>query len=390
MRLQYIICHYGEIGLKGENRPDFENKLAVNIRRVLDTECPGCLGRIKIISNRVLITLNETAGRKTKVIVMALENIFGIVNFALAAGSEQAIEQLRTDAWEFVKEKKFSTFRVSAQRADKNFPLTSPEINGAVGAYIVEKSGRGVRLKKPGLNIFIELFGKRAYIYTKKIKGPGGLPVGSSGRTAILMSGGIDSPVAAYYLLKRGSQVIFIHFHSRPFTSNESVEKVRALATALKKYGASGRLYLVPFADAQKETVAHAPEKLRVVLYRRLMLRIASIIAGREHCLALVTGDSLGQVASQTLENMAAVEEAVNLPVLRPLIGLDKEEIMTLARRIGTYDISIRPHDDCCVRFIPKHPETKARLAEIKKAETLLNTAEITENAIKNSEVVMV
>lgn len=387
---QYIICHYGEIGLKGENRKYFEKLLAENIKKILTQGCPGCLGRTKIVSGRILVELSARGAKQTGKISGILKNVFGLVYFSFAFKSVQDMEMLKNDAWEFIKEKKFSTFRVTAQRSDKNFALNSLAINTLIGAYIVEKTGKKVKLKNPGLNCFIELTDKQAFIYTKKIKGPGGLPVGSSGRVAVLLSGGIDSPVAARFILKRGSGAIFIHFHSRPFTSNESVEKVKALATVLKKFQASGKIYLVPFAAAQKEVLIKTPEKLRVVLYRRLMLRIAEKIAGQERCLGFVTGDSLGQVASQTLENMAAVEEASGLPVLRPLIGLDKEEIISIAKNIGTYEISIRPHDDCCVRFVPKHPETKACLAEVKKAEESLDLEKIIHDALEKTELITV
>jgi len=390
MRFTHIICHYGEIGLKGENRKYFEKILAENIKKALVSYCPGYSERVRLISGRILVELNAQGAKETGKISKILKNMFGLVYFSFAARSSQDMETLQDDAWEFIKEKKFSTFRVTAQRSDKNFALNSLAINTAIGAYLVEKSGKKVKLKNPGLNCFVELTDKQAFIYTKKIKGPGGLPVGSSGRVIALLSGGIDSPVAARFVLKRGSPVIFVHFHSLPFTSNESVEKVKALAAILKKYQASGKIYLVPFAPAQKEVVVKTPEKLRVVLYRRLMLRIAAKIADKERCLGIVTGDSLGQVASQTLENMAAVEEASGPPVLRPLIGLDKEEIITIAKNIGTYEISIRPHDDCCVRFVPKHPETKARLYDVKKAEEALDLKNLINNALEKTEVITV
>ncbi|OGF25270.1 tRNA 4-thiouridine(8) synthase ThiI [Candidatus Falkowbacteria bacterium RIFOXYB2_FULL_47_14] len=390
MRLKYIICHYNEIGLKGDNRHYFEKLLAENIRQALTRESPGGFESVKIVSGRILVILNRKSEKQIRKIESALKNTFGLAYFSLAVESLPAIEQLKTDAWEFIGNKKFSTFRVTTQRSDKNFPLNSMEINAEIGAYLAQKTGKKVKLNNPGLNCFVELANGQAFIYTKKIKGPGGLPVGASGRTAVLLSGGIDSPVAAYRVLKRGCSVIFIHFHSKPFTSNESVEKVKALAGELKKFNAGGKIFMVPFADAQKEVVYRTPEKLRVVLYRRLMLRIAEKIARRERCLALATGDSLGQVASQTLENMAAVEAVSGLPVLRPLVGFDKEEIIEVAKRIGTYDISIRPHDDCCVRFIPKHPETKADLKQVETAEEKLDLSSMIENALENTETVRV
>ncbi|MFH0892631.1 MAG: tRNA uracil 4-sulfurtransferase ThiI [Candidatus Falkowbacteria bacterium] len=390
MRLRYIICHYGEIGLKGDNRPYFEKLLAENLKESLDRECPGCRENVRILSGRIIVELSGQGEKRIRRITDALKNVFGLVYFSLAAESIPDVGRLGEDAWELIKDRKFSTFRVTTQRSDKNFPLNSVEINKEVGAYLFLKTGKKVKLKNPGLTCFTEIVNGRAFLYTKKIKGAGGLPVGVGGRVAVLLSGGIDSPVAAYYALKRGCRTVFIHFHSKPFTSNESVEKVKALAATLKKFNASGKIFLVPFADAQKEVVSGAPEKLRVILYRRLMLRIAEKIARSERCLALATGDSLGQVASQTLENMAAVEAVSGLPVLRPLVGFDKEEIIAVAKKIGTYDISIRPHDDCCVRFIPKHPETKADIRQVDSAEKKLGLGTIVENALKNTDTVTV
>ncbi len=235
--------------------------------------------------------------------------------------------------------------------------------------------------------LFIEIVNNDSFVYTKKIQGPGGMPVGASGNALVLISGGIDSPVAAYYALKRGAQISFLHFHSLPYTSQSSINKVKKLIKALEKFGARGRLYLFPFADIQKQIMIKAPEKLRIILYRRYMMRIAEILAKQKKYLALFTGESLAQVASQTLENIRAIEEPVVIPVLRPLIGFDKEEIIAKACKIKTYDISILPHEDCCVRFMPKHPETKAKLGEVNKVEQDLDIDGMIKNGTSRIEV---
>ena len=296
---------------------------------------------------------------------------------------------LKKDCWDLIKNKKFKTFRITAQRSQKNFPMTSEEINKEVGAYIVEKSKKKVKLTNPDVNCFIEIVDGRAFVYLEKIKGPGGMPVGSNGKALVLLSGGIDSPVAAYYALKRGVKVDFIHFHSMPYTMPASVEKVKDLAKTLEKFQSASKIYLIPLADIQEKTVSKTPEKLRIILYRRMMLRIAEKLARDNKYLALYTGESVGQVASQTLENIKVIEETIKLPILRPLIGFDKEDIIEKAKEIGTYEISILPHEDCCTRFIPKHPETKANLKEVQEAEKKMDIKKMVREAIKKTEVSM-
>src|SRR3989338_9749285 len=287
------------------------------------------------------------------------------------------------------------TFRITAQRSNKNYPLISQEINEKIGKYILtklrhrmSKSKVCVKLTDPDINCHIEIIEKCAFIYLEKIPGPGGMPVGTGGKALALLSGGIDSPAAAYYLLKRGVRVDFIHFHSMPYTSPASVEKVKKLAGILNKYQSNSKIFLIPFADIQKEIMMKVPEKLRVIFYRRLMMKIAEEIAKKENYLALITGESVGQVASQTLENMKAIEDAVKIPVLRPLCGFDKEEIINKARDIGTYAISILPHDDCCTRFVPKHPEIRAKLNEVKQAEKNMEVKKLIKKSLDKMEII--
>jgi thiamine biosynthesis protein ThiI len=261
---------------------------------------------------------------------------------------------------------------VSATRADKRLPFTSPEAEREVGGRIKEAKGWHVKLDRPELTIHLEMLPDGAFYFFGKEPGAGGLPTGTGGRVACLLSGGIDSPVAAYRVMRRGCHVLFVHFHSYPILSRASQEKVREIATLLTKYQLRSRLLLVPFGELQQQVVLSVAPELRVVVYRRLMLRIAEQLARRWHAKALVTGEVIGQVASQTLENMSTIAEATRLEILRPLVGMDKDEITTEAQRIGTYPISIIPDQDCCTLFTPKHPATRARVGDIVRAEESL------------------
>ena len=266
---------------------------------------------------------------------------------------------------------------MSAKRADKRFPLSSPEIEREVGGRIKDAKGWHVDLDRPALTIHIEMLPERAFYFFGKEPGAGGLPTGTGGRVACLLSGGIDSPVAAYRLMRRGCFVLFIHFHSYPILSLASQEKVREIASVLTRYQQRSRLALVPFGDLQQKIVLAVPPDLRVVIYRRLMLRIAERLARKAHARALVTGEVIGQVASQTLENMTAIAQATGLEILRPLVGMDKDEISSEAARIGTYPISIIPDQDCCTLFTPKHPATRVRLSDVEAAEQALPTGDM-------------
>jgi len=271
----------------------------------------------------------------------------------------------------------FESFRIDTQRGDKTFSLTSPEINRVLGAAVKERSGARVDLENPEFTVFVEILPRDAFFGFDKLPGPGGLPVGASGRVVSLISGGIDSPVASYRMMQRGCRLIFVHFHSAPYQDKTSQEKVRELLKRLTRHQFNSRLFLIPFGEIQRQIVAAVSRPLRVVLYRRMMLRIAEAIARREKAQALVTGESLGQVASQTLENMAVIQQAATLPILRPLVGMDKQEIIDQARRIGTFEISSIPDQDCCQLFVPKHPATKAHLADVEKDEASFDVKEL-------------
>ena len=368
--MRCAILHYHELALKGRNRPYFEHRLARHLRLALRnlgvTQVAPLPGRIRVILGE------DTAWELVKA---RLAKVFGVVHFSLAQSVPltpdlpATLDGMKSAIGETVREQAFNTFRVSAKRADKRFPMTSMEIEREIGAHVCALTGKRVSLSNPDLTISVEMLTEEAYYSVQRETGPGGLPTGSSGKVACLTSGGIDSPVAAYRMMKRGCRAVFVHFHGRPYVSRASEEKVREIVASLTQYQLYSRLYLVPFGDIQRQIVLGAPAPFRIVLYRRMMLRIAEELARRERCWALVTGDSVGQVASQTPENLSVVEEAAQLPILRPLIGMDKIEITEQAQRIGTFETSIEPDQDCCKLFVPPHPSTKTSLDHLKKIE---------------------
>lgn len=382
--MNYIICHYSEIGLKGKNRKFFEEKLVENLRQSLDSYF---FEFVKRISGRIIIKLTSEGEKKQEQIQDSLKNVFGLAYFCFAQSVEQNIEVIQQKALEFLEHKEFKSFRVLTQRSKKDFYLTSPKINEKVGAWLNERLNKKVDLKNPDLICFIEIVEKFAFLYLEKIRGPGGLPVGVSGKGLVLLSGGIDSPVAAFYLIKRGLKMLFIHFHAYPYTNDDSIKKAKKLVKILTKFQFQSKLYLIPFADIQKEILLNAPAKLRIVLYRRMMFRVAQEVAKKEKARVLVTGESLGQVASQTLENIGVINQTVELLILRPLVGQDKEEIIKKAKEINTFNISILPDQDCCSRFLPKHPETRARLKDVEKAEKEIRIKKLIKAAVRKSEI---
>lgn len=367
--MRCAIVHYHELALKGRNRDYFEQRLVRNIQLALKD-----IGakRVESLRSRIRVVLPPSAS--DEIVKDRLARVFGIANFSLAHAlpldlTKPDWDALKQAIGQEVQSQTFSTFRVSVKRADKRLALTSMDVERDVGAYLCDLTGKKVSLTNPDLTVHIELLSRDMYYSINKITGPGGMPVGVSGRVACLISGGIDSPVAAYRMMKRGCNAAFVHFSGRPLVSRASEDKVRELLQTLTQYQYHSRLYVVPFGEIQREIVAHAPAPYRIVMYRRLMVRIASELAGREQCWGLVTGDSLGQVASQTPENLSVIEEAAELPMLRPLIGMDKIEITDQAQRIGTFTTSIEPDQDCCSLFTPPHPSTKTRIDDIRKVE---------------------
>src|SRR5215831_2967477 len=362
--MQSIVIHYQEIALKGKNRPWFIARLARNIREAvkgLD------VAAVRVLMGRIEIALGPSTSWEA--VRERLSTVFGIANFAKAGRAPLDVDAIAAEILADLGPENPATFRVSARRADKRFPLTSPQIEREVGGRIKEARGWTVNLDQPALTINVETLTHDAFYSFGKERGPGGLPVGASGRVTCLLSGGIDSPVAAWRMMRRGCRVHLVHFHSYPILSRASQEKVRELARSLARFQYDSKLFLVAFGEIQQRVVLAVAPPLRVVVYRRLMMRIAERIARAQKSQALVTGDVVGQVASQTLENMAAIGRVVSMPILRPLVGMDKEEITAEAQRLGTYPVSIIPDQDCCTLFTPRHPATKARSADVEAAE---------------------
>jgi thiamine biosynthesis protein ThiI len=376
-----FLVHYGEIGLKGKNRSFFEKKLAQNIK--LSLKGMGCT-EVRRIYGRILVMLHPEAN--VAAIQERLGKVMGIAHFELALAAEPTINAIQDAALELVKGRQFKTLKVETKRANKRFPLTSPEVSATVGAHLLNATGASADMHTPDLRCNIEIVDEAAYIYVEKIRGVGGLPVGASGKVLIMLSGGIDSPVAAWRMMKRGVKALFVHFYSYPYTDKASLEKVEELAEILATWNYRTQVYLVSFAEVQREIVTQTPAPFRVILYRRMMVRIAQQIAAAARAECLVTGESLGQVASQTLGNLRAIEEVAEIPILRPLIGDDKAEIMDLAERIGTFEISTLPHDDCCSLFVPKHPATNASLEAVQEAEAALDINALVKLAVESVE----
>jgi tRNA uracil 4-sulfurtransferase len=372
-----ILLHYHEINLKGNNRGWFEAHLQQNI--VLALKGLAC-GSVQRFAGRLLIGLYPES--PIEEITHRLRSIFGVANLVVAWEVAATMDAIQSGLRELIPTFNFGSFRIDARRGTKEFPLNSQQINQQLGAFVQEITKADVRMEDPDVVFFVEIAGGRVFLYFSKIPGAGGLPSGTGGRVLCLLSGGIDSPVAAYRMMRRGCRVLYVHFHSFPHTNAESQEKVRQILQVLSRFQLSSPLHMVPFAEVQREIVAYAPPPLRVILYRRFMVRIAEALAQREKASALVTGDSLGQVASQTLENMRTISAVASLPIFRPLIGDDKEDIIRIAREIGTYGISILADQDCCSLFVPKHPETMSTMEQADKAELSLDIPRLVQSAI--------
>jgi thiamine biosynthesis protein ThiI len=362
-----LLVHYHELGLKRGNRPLFLRHLARNVRRATSDLGPASLRQV---SGRLLLELDEhpdPAAVRDRV-----RRVCGVASAALAYRVVSTVEAMKTVIAELIEGQTFASFRISARRAFKTYPLTSVELNRELGAFVLGRASSRVDLRQPELEIHVEVMPAETFVYVDPEPGPGGLPVGASGTVAALLSGGIDSPVAAWRMMKRGCRVVFVHFHSVPYLPATSQAKARALVERLTQWQYDSTLLLVPFGEIQREVVLTVPPAARVVVYRRLMVRIAEALARKHGALALTTGESLGQVASQTLSNIARIDEVATVPILRPLIGMDKLEITAEARRLGTFEISIEPDADCCTLFVPKHPATRMSEHEIAAVESWL------------------
>lgn len=379
--MAFIVVHYQELALKGRNRPWFVNRLARNLREVLADLGPV---QARPIMGRLEVTMPEHVPPDE--VRARVGRLCGIANFAIAERVPPDIGQIERGLLRMLDGRPSRPFRVTVRRSDKGFPIPSPEVERQLGSVIQGTFGWPVSLEHPEVIVRVEIVPGAAYYFVDRLPGPGGLPTGVGGRVACMLSGGIDSPVAAFRMMKRGCRVRFIHFHSYPIVSRRSIEKAEALVEHLTKVQLRSRLLLVPFGPIQQRILLDAPQNLRVVLYRRFMLRIANRLAERGGARAIVTGEALGQVASQTLENLIAINAVSRLPVLRPLIGMDKEEISEDAKRVGTYAISIEPDEDCCSLFTPRHPATTTKLEQLEHAERNLPVEDLVETAVEAAE----
>jgi thiamine biosynthesis protein ThiI len=380
--MRYLIGRYHEIALKGRNQWRFVDQLKQNLRAIFGDYR---LGNMRGVGARLMVQLPEALSDEIAAERAAL--IFGLQNFSLSHATARDVASMSREAIKRATGSRAKTFAVRTRREDKRFAMNSVEIDRAVGGEVQEALGFEVDLDHAELTISIEIMNDAAYVSAGKMPGAGGLPVGISGRGLALLSGGIDSPVAAHRMMKRGLALDFVHFHAHPLVSSASREKAAELAAHLTRWQARSTLMLVPFGNLQREIVANTLRPLRVVLYRRFMLRIASALAERSRATVLVTGESLGQVASQTLENMVVIEKAAGFPILRPLVGMDKIEIIDQARRLGTFETSILPDQDCCTLFVPAHPETRARIEQVEAAESRFDIARMIDDAVRNTEV---
>jgi thiamine biosynthesis protein ThiI len=377
-----VVVHYHEISLKRGNRPLFLRHLARNLARALADVGPVT---VRQRPGRIVLDLDEHP--RPELVRERAQRVCGVASVSLGYRTASTLEGMQGVIGRLVQGREFRSFRITARRAFKTYPMTSVELNRALGAFVLERVATRVDLEHPEVEIVVEVLPDEAFVSLDRRPGPGGLPVGSGGTVVALLSGGIDSPVAAWRMLKRGCRVVFVHFHSAPYLPVTSQTKARALIERLTEWQYDSRLFLVPFGEIQREVVLSVPGPARVVIYRRLMVRIAEAIARREGALALVTGESLGQVASQTLENIAAIDAAAAGPVLRPLIGTDKIEIIQEARQLGTFEISIEPDADCCTLFVPKHPLTRMTPDAAAAAESRLDIAQLVGSGVAGADL---
>lgn len=381
-----LIVKYGEIGVKGKNRYIFENKLIKNVKNILKP-----IGKFNVYKEygRIYVDLD---GYDYEEVVEEVRKVFGIVGVCPAVREEKDYNLLKELALKMLEEKieqGYKSFKVDSRRGDKDFKLTSQEMSLDIGGYLVSqvKDKIAVDVRNPEVKIHCELRQNHVMVYSDTIPGYGGLPLGTNGRAMSLLSGGIDSPVASWMVAKRGMELECIHFHSYPFTSEKSQEKVRDLAQILAKYCGRVRLHKVNMLEIQKSIGLNCKDEEMTIISRRFMMRIAERVAESRHCDALVTGESIGQVASQTIQGLTCTNASVKMPVFRPLIAMDKTEIIEVAQKIGTFETSILPEEDCCTVFSPKKPVTKPKLDRIEKSENKLDVEKLIQDAIDNIEV---
>ena len=376
-----VIVKFHETALKGKNRPMFIRRLASNLRRAVKG------ARVQSVWQQhmmICMSLHDDADWDT--VRQRVGDCMGVAKFYLANKVAPDLDAVKELLLSELPLHRFDTFRITAHRSNKRFPIRSGEINREMGSYVEELTGAKVRLKGADLEIFLDVVNDGILVYFDPIQGYGGMPVDSSGETMALMSGGIDSPVAAWQMMRRGSRVKLAHFHSHPLVDSSSIEKAAEIAEILTRYQYDAELFLIPFAGVQQRIIVEVPPPYRVLLYRRFMVRIAEALARQQGIAALVTGESLAQVASQTLENIAIVDSASQMPILRPLIGSNKNDIVDIARQIGTFPVSIIPDQDCCSLFVPRHPVTKGSPKMVERLEDALPVEELVERAVEQVE----
>ncbi len=373
---EIILIKYGEIILKGLNRHIFEDKLVRNIRAAVGDGA-------HVYKSRATLYAEPKDGADVEEIMQKILRVFGVVYVIRTAVCGKELEEIGKTVLSYVNLSKYKTFKVETKRADKSYPMQSPAVSAEIGGMILAAHPHlGVDVRDPEITVHVEIREGGAYVYAEKCKGPGGMPTGSAGKVMLLLSGGIDSPVAGYMMARRGTSMDAVHFFSPPFTSEKAKEKVLDLARILARYTGGMRVHIVPFTEQQLQMKAKCPAEHLTILMRRMMMRIACQIAENTGAGAVVTGESLGQVASQTLEAIGVTDACATMPCFRPLIGMDKEDIIAMARKIDSYETSILPYEDCCTIFVPKHPTTKPRLEKILESEALIDTEGLIQKAI--------
>ena len=378
MRKLVLVKYAPEIFLKGLNRNKFEKKLMDNIKRVLE-----CIDYEFVIDQGRWFIYSE----ELEEVIDKVMKVFGVMEVSIVTEVELSMEEIKKQAVEAIKESGATTFKVQTNRANKSFPGNSMSISGEIGAHILRTvPGLSVKINKPEYTVNVEIREQMAYVYSRKVKAVGGLPYGMNGTTMLMLSGGIDSPVAGYMMARRGVEVSCVYYHSHPYTSERAKEKVKQLAAILSNYTGSVKLYVVPFTDIQMSIIDKCREDELTIIMRRFMTRIACSLAGKLNIQSVTTGESIGQVASQTMEGLVVSTDVADRPMFRPLIATDKQDIMDISRKIGTYETSILPYEDCCTIFVPKHPKTKPELDKMRKSESVLEIDRLVEEAIANME----
>jgi thiamine biosynthesis protein ThiI len=377
----HVIVKTHELALKGKNRPWFMRCLEENLRRATRST-----GVERVWRQRLMVGLTLADEDRWPEVKERVRDCFGVAKFYRAHDLPRDLDSLKRLLPGLLEGRSFESFRITTNRSDKRFSMNSEAVNRDIGAFVKDLTGARVDLTNPDLCVFLDIHSHGILVYFEEVSGYGGLPVGVSGPVAVMLSGGIDSPVAAWSMMKRGCRAHFVHFHSYPLVDRTSMEKATDLVQHLTRHQDGAELFFAPLAEIQKRIIVSAPPSYRVVLYRRFMVRITEELARRNQARAIITGESCGQVSSQTLDNIAVVDAVAEMPILRPLIGMNKEEIVGMARKIGTFPISIVPDQDCCTLFVPKHPETRARLETVRRLEEGFPVEEMVAEALEHTE----